>query len=336
MYRAPSCQDYLLFMIVIIIMILCIIIESFFKTEAGHITAICLFVIWLIYAITISIVDRIKTRKANLNKVKENNTLNSGDTIITHNFNPVKKSESECTLIQQFLTDNKIEYFYYFTKEENIEIIKKYRGLLPRESISTDTKDNSVNTDDFIHLFTNDNCQMLQDNLLAGHKMVKLYIKSDVALWEKTLLISIQANNSRIIGGIPQTSNKDIKLTEILVNELIPIEYIQNLDHPKRVPPALYFDDYLIIDARNFSNEEQEQIIRAEVVSSIYGTAAYFFLKGGGKCAIPMSPYSKLYSGDAIDIQKARIVTLAKIDSFYDDNGVPKNINEIETITRIE
>ena len=132
MYRAPSCQDYLLFMIVIIIMILCIIIESFFKTEAGHITAICLFVIWLIYAITISIVDRIKTRKANLNKVKENNTLNSGDTIITHNFNPVKKSESECTLIQQFLTDNKIEYFYYFTKEENIEIIKKYRGLLPR------------------------------------------------------------------------------------------------------------------------------------------------------------------------------------------------------------
>lgn len=358
MRRFTIWDDLMILAAVCIILIPFVLIEGFLETQLGLIISICVFVIWIISAIVIGIIDKKRDRQANLERKrlqqeeeeKKKAFIESMRLPITRALNPTEKDYEDHKIVSQYLADNKIKYFYHFTSIENIESIKVYGGLLSYRVLKNNGIDvpilasNCVSSikeaeDDvtnYVHLCTNDDCKMLQECLLAGHKMVKLIIKVDVALWENTLFFNMQPNGSYSIDKIPNVQNNRAELTDILVKESIPIEYIQNIDDPEKVQPILYFGDYLIIDARNFTIEEQLQVERAQVVDSTNGTSACFFMKGGGFSYIPMSPRSKLYSGDAIDMKTARIITLSKKDSYYSKYGIPRNIDEIETIIRIE
>ena len=61
---------------------------------------------------------------------------------------------------------------------------------------------------------------------------------------------------------------------------------------------------------RSFNDEEKALIARAEVVPSEYGNSVCFFMKSGGQTYIPLSNQSSLMPGDAVDIDKAKLLTL--------------------------
>jgi hypothetical protein len=61
---------------------------------------------------------------------------------------------------------------------------------------------------------------------------------------------------------------------------------------------------------RGFNDEEKAMILRAEVVPSEYGNSVCFFMKSGGQTYIPLSNQSTLAVGDAVDLNKAKLLTL--------------------------
>ena len=61
---------------------------------------------------------------------------------------------------------------------------------------------------------------------------------------------------------------------------------------------------------RSFNEEEIALIERAEVVPSEYGNSVCFFMKAGGQSYIPLSRDSSLTVGDAVDVIKAKLLTL--------------------------
>ena len=61
---------------------------------------------------------------------------------------------------------------------------------------------------------------------------------------------------------------------------------------------------------RGFNDEEKALIARAEVVPSEYGNSVCFFMKAGGQTYIPLSNQSGLTPGDAVDLDKAKLLTL--------------------------
>ena len=61
---------------------------------------------------------------------------------------------------------------------------------------------------------------------------------------------------------------------------------------------------------RGFNDEEKALIARAEVVPSEYGNSVCFFMKAGGQTYIPLSNQSSLTPGDAVDLDKAKLLTL--------------------------
>lgn len=61
---------------------------------------------------------------------------------------------------------------------------------------------------------------------------------------------------------------------------------------------------------RNFTDEEKAMITKAEVVASEYGNSVCFFMKAGGQTYIPLSNQSSLTPGDAVDLDKAKLLTL--------------------------
>lgn len=63
---------------------------------------------------------------------------------------------------------------------------------------------------------------------------------------------------------------------------------------------------------RNFTEEEKSEIIEAVVVDSQYGQSGRFTRKNGTVVYIPMANDCTLGSGEAIDMAKAQVVTLAK------------------------
>lgn len=74
----------------------------------------------------------------------------------------------------------------------------------------------------------------------------------------------------------------------------------------------LYAGNWEVKSSRSFTDEEKAQVLRAEVVDSQYGLSACFFMKGGGQSYIPMSSRSKLSSGDAIDMNSVKVLTLGR------------------------
>lgn len=82
---------------------------------------------------------------------------------------------------------------------------------------------------------------MLQECLLAGHKMVKLIIRVDVALWENTQFLNMHSDGSYSIDKTPNLQKDRAELTEIIVKDSIPVEYIQNIGYLEKVQPILYF-----------------------------------------------------------------------------------------------
>lgn len=84
----------------------------------------------------------------------------------------------------------------------------------------------------------------------------------------------------------------------------------------------VYNESWQVIDNRPFSPEECAAVSKAEVVASQYGNSVCFFMNGGGQTYIPLSTNSSLTPGDAVDINKARLLTLHR-------NG-DKDINRVE------
>lgn len=67
-----------------------------------------------------------------------------------------------------------------------------------------------------------------------------------------------------------------------------------------------------LADTRKFTQEEINMVASAEVVPSQYGKSVKFALVGGGCVYIPVSRDSAVGTGQVVDLQAARILTLTK------------------------
>lgn len=65
-------------------------------------------------------------------------------------------------------------------------------------------------------------------------------------------------------------------------------------------------------NVRNFDKQEINYIERAIVVASQYGLSVCFMIKGGGRSYIPLEMSSERTVGEAIDLSKAKLVTLSR------------------------
>jgi len=72
----------------------------------------------------------------------------------------------------------------------------------------------------------------------------------------------------------------------------------------------VYGGKWNVVDSRNMNAEEINAVSRAEVVSSDYGLSVCFFMAAGGQSYIPLSKDSTLGVGDAVDLSKAKVLTL--------------------------
>ena len=72
----------------------------------------------------------------------------------------------------------------------------------------------------------------------------------------------------------------------------------------------VYAGKWEVKATREFNDEEKAMITRAEVVPSEYGNSVCFFMASGGQTYIPLSNQSSLTPGDAVDINKAKLLTL--------------------------
>ena len=72
----------------------------------------------------------------------------------------------------------------------------------------------------------------------------------------------------------------------------------------------VYAGKWNVVGSREFNDEEKAMINRAEVVASEYGNSVCFFMHSGGQTYIPLSNQSNLTPGDAVDINKAKLLTL--------------------------
>ena len=63
---------------------------------------------------------------------------------------------------------------------------------------------------------------------------------------------------------------------------------------------------------RTFSAEEINAVANATVVDSQYGCSVCFMMKNGGMTFIPLSNTSSVSLGEAVDLNKASIITLGK------------------------
>lgn len=74
----------------------------------------------------------------------------------------------------------------------------------------------------------------------------------------------------------------------------------------------LYAGNWEVKNSRNFTAEEQNEVLRAQVVDSSYGLSCCFFMKAGGQVYIPMSTNSKLSAGDAVNVATCKVLTLGR------------------------
>ena len=74
----------------------------------------------------------------------------------------------------------------------------------------------------------------------------------------------------------------------------------------------VYKDGWNVVDSRSFEQEEISAVKEAYVVPSEFGNSCCFLMKSGGKTYIPMSRDAKASVGDAIDLTKAKLLTLSR------------------------
>lgn len=65
-------------------------------------------------------------------------------------------------------------------------------------------------------------------------------------------------------------------------------------------------------EVKAFEPDEIALVSKTEVVESQYGLSVCFFMKSGGQAYIPLDQNSPAAVGDAIDLSKAKLVTLQK------------------------
>lgn len=75
---------------------------------------------------------------------------------------------------------------------------------------------------------------------------------------------------------------------------------------------TVYGGNWNVKSSRSFDDEEKAMVKSAEVVTSEYGLSVCFNMYAGGKIYIPLSNQSALKAGDAIDMEKAKILTLQR------------------------
>lgn len=73
-----------------------------------------------------------------------------------------------------------------------------------------------------------------------------------------------------------------------------------------------YAGKWSVKNTRDFTSEEINAVREAVVVPSSFGLSVCFFLKAGGQSYIPLSSTSSKGSGEIIDMNSAKLVTLCK------------------------
>lgn len=74
----------------------------------------------------------------------------------------------------------------------------------------------------------------------------------------------------------------------------------------------VYPGKWVVVDERNFSQEEKEMVSDAYVVEGEFSLAGCFELKGGGKSFIPVSVNSQLELHDSINMDEVKLLTLRR------------------------
>ena len=74
----------------------------------------------------------------------------------------------------------------------------------------------------------------------------------------------------------------------------------------------VYAGKWAVKATRSFAQEEIDAVDHAEIVDSQYGMSVCFFMKSGGQTFIPLSNNSTLSIGDAVDLSKAKLLTLER------------------------
>ncbi len=73
-----------------------------------------------------------------------------------------------------------------------------------------------------------------------------------------------------------------------------------------------YAEKWHVVDSRSFTKEEIEAVSTASVVDSQYGSSVCFLMRSGGQSYIPLSNTSSLSVGDSVNLENAKLLTLAR------------------------
>ena len=164
-----------------------------------------------------------------------------------------------------YLQLNRVNYFYHFTDKDNLQLIKRFGGLyswkycmdhdirIPNPGGDSDSRryDTKHGLQDYVHLSFCSDHPMAWRKKQEGSTLVLLRIKIDVAAFEGTLFSDINAADfSHTHGGsLDHLKKVNIRATkmhyvsrndpcfkehqaECMVKTFLPIEYIENIDHP--------------------------------------------------------------------------------------------------------
>ena len=74
----------------------------------------------------------------------------------------------------------------------------------------------------------------------------------------------------------------------------------------------IYAGKWEVKETRDFTDEEKVAISQAVVVPSQFGSSVQFTMTAGGMTFIPLDQNSQLGTGELIDLNKAKLVTLGK------------------------
>ena len=74
----------------------------------------------------------------------------------------------------------------------------------------------------------------------------------------------------------------------------------------------VYAGKWQVSNKRAFSDEEVNAVDTAKVVPSKYGQSVCFMMKAGGQTYIPLDANSNKATGDTVDLNNAKLITLGR------------------------
>lgn len=74
----------------------------------------------------------------------------------------------------------------------------------------------------------------------------------------------------------------------------------------------VYAGKWQVSNKRAFSDEEVNAVDTAKVVPSKYGLPVCFMMKAGGQTYIPLDANSNKATGDTVDLNNAKLITLGR------------------------